>query len=141
MTRRIYASLEAANVRRLGALLTLLDVEFNFLIFLQVPVTGALDSREVCEYIGGAIIWGDEAVALVGVEPFDCACGHNVIPYFLVWDHECDPLSRDDVANAEFVGQHCARYIVTGATRYGCSMVLGEFERSEIRVRKLHATL
>ena len=91
LPRRDAKNLETANVRRLWAFLSLLDVEFDLLVFFQVAVTAALDSGEVCENIGGAIIWSDEAVALVGVEPFDCACGHYVIPYFLVVDHDCGP--------------------------------------------------
>src|SRR5699024_6458817 len=111
---------EAANVRRLWTFLTLLNVEFDLLIFFQVAVTGTLDSGEVCENIGGAVIWSDEAVALVRVEPFYCACGHNVIPYFLVLDHRCDPCTRDDVIKAEFLGgQIVPRHIAAGAEMCG----------------------
>src|SRR5699024_11801348 len=124
-----------ANVRRLRTLLALLDVEFELLIFVQVAVAGTLDSGEVCEDISGAIIWSDEAVALVGVEPFYCACGHNIIPYFLNCDHIRDhiPVPTVSARNSFLWGQkHCP------ASRSGCDKTR---DRKSTRLNSSHVSI
>lgn len=57
--------------------MALFDVEFDLLAVFQVAMPGTLHSRKGCEDIGRAIMWSDGAVALVGVESFDCAFGRN----------------------------------------------------------------
>src|SRR5699024_11669971 len=64
-------------LQTLGALL---DVELNALVLLEVTTTGARNRAEVRENVGGAVLGGDEAVALVGVEPGDDASSHGDIP-------------------------------------------------------------
>src|SRR5262245_27475182 len=67
---------EDADVRRLWALLTLLDVELDPLVLLQAAEPARRDGREVGEHIGAAIVLGDEPEALVRVEPFYRANSH-----------------------------------------------------------------
>src|SRR5699024_11209007 len=71
---------ERADVRCLQTLGALLDVELNALVLLEVTTTGARNRAEVRENVGGAVLGGDEAVALVGVEPGDDASSHGDIP-------------------------------------------------------------
>src|SRR5699024_5339646 len=71
---------ERADVRCLQTLGSLLDVELNALVLLEVTTTGARNRAEVRENVGGAVLGGDEAVALVGVDPGDDASSHGDIP-------------------------------------------------------------
>ena len=68
--------LKRANVLGLQSLLSLNDVELNFLVFFQRAVAAGGDGREVCEHVRPAVILADEAEPLFGVEPFDGACCH-----------------------------------------------------------------
>src|SRR5437764_7439091 len=70
------------NVRGLGALLPLRDLEFDLLVFLEVPVARALDGRVVHEHVRSTLL-GDEAVALLGAEPLHGASCHKRSPPFL----------------------------------------------------------
>src|SRR5699024_10098706 len=99
-------------------LLALFNVKLYLLVFFQVTVTGTLNSGEVCEDIGGAIIWSDEAVAFVGVEPFDCACGHNVIP-FQSWTTRVILVPAKKFPTRKFVGQQYAQHYAADATWCG----------------------
>src|SRR5215470_6621760 len=67
---------ERANLLRLWALLALGDLELNPLVLLQSAVAARLDRAEVHEHIGSATVHGDEAEALLGVEPFDGSLRH-----------------------------------------------------------------
>ena len=62
---------EGADVRGLRATVTLRDVELDALVLLQVAETLAADGGEVREEVGASIVGGDEAEALVAVEPLD----------------------------------------------------------------------
>src|SRR5699024_3823818 len=73
-------SSDAADVRGLQPLGALLDVVLHTLILDQVAAAGALARAEVSEHVGRAVLGGDEAVALVGVEPGDDASSHGGIP-------------------------------------------------------------
>jgi len=70
-----YAS-ERADVLRLRPLLPLGRVELDLLVLIQRPVARARDRGEVDEHVRGPVIGGDEAKALIGVEPFHCSCCH-----------------------------------------------------------------
>src|SRR3954453_8300305 len=60
----------------LGALLALGDLELDPLAFFQALVAVGLDGAVVNEDVTAAV-HGDEAVALLGVEPLDRALCHN----------------------------------------------------------------
>src|SRR5579862_8340476 len=75
-TRRVNA-LDRTNVLRLRPLLPLGRVELDLLVLIQRPVAGARDRGEVHEHVRRPIIGGDEAKALVGVEPLHCSCCHQ----------------------------------------------------------------
>src|SRR4051812_48011547 len=68
-----------ADVLRLFALAAGADVELDGLAFLEGAVAGALDRREVHEHVG-PVLTGDEAVALLRVEPFHTACSQRLAP-------------------------------------------------------------
>src|SRR5450631_1248926 len=69
-------SSDGANVRRLRALLAGGDVELHTLVLLQRTETVRLDGREVDEDVGRAAVGGDEAEALLAVEPLHGALCH-----------------------------------------------------------------
>lgn len=77
---RVEGCSERADVRGLKALLAALGVELDLLVLFEVAVSGAGDRAEVREHVRRAVVGRDEAEALVGVEPFDGASGHDVIP-------------------------------------------------------------
>ena len=60
---------------RLGTLLALRDLELDALSVLERLVAVGYDRREVNENVLAAV-YRDEAVALLGVEPFDAALCH-----------------------------------------------------------------
>src|SRR6478736_2673295 len=62
------------------------DVELDALTLFQGAVARALDGREVDENVG-AVLTGDEAVALLRVEPFHTACRQRLAPSIL---RSCD---------------------------------------------------
>ena len=64
------------------AAITVRDVELNLGALVQRTVAAGVDAREVCEDVIRAVIGGDEAEALVSVEPFNGASSH-VRPVFL----------------------------------------------------------
>src|SRR5258708_11349277 len=72
-----YAS-ERADVLRLRSLLSLGRVEFDLLVLIQRPVAGARDRGEVDEHVPRPVVGGDEAKALIGVEPLHCSCCHQL---------------------------------------------------------------
>ncbi|MBB5537973.1 hypothetical protein GGD55_004694 [Rhizobium giardinii] len=49
----------------------------KLLAFDDFAHAGPLDSGDVNKYIGAAVIRLNEAEALCGIEPFNCASGHN----------------------------------------------------------------
>src|SRR5690349_24716695 len=61
---------------RLGALGSLLDLELDALVLLEAAEAAALDLRKVHEDILRAVIWRDEAEALVAVEPLHSSLCH-----------------------------------------------------------------
>src|SRR5215211_2907783 len=63
----------------LGALLAFGHLELDGLPLLQRAVAGGFNRAEVDEDIRAAID-GDEAIALVSVEPLDSSSGHSVVP-------------------------------------------------------------
>src|SRR5664279_273501 len=63
--------------RGLRALVALGDGVGDRLVLLQRAVAARLDLREVNEHIGATTIWGDEAEALLSVEPLDGALCHE----------------------------------------------------------------
>src|SRR4051812_32791067 len=67
---------DGAHCVGLRALLTLGHLELDPLTLLEGLVAIHLDSAVVNEHVTTAV-HGDEAVALLGVEPFDCALCHN----------------------------------------------------------------
>src|SRR5215211_4311669 len=67
---------EGGDVRRLRALLALLDVERDALAFIERAVPAGLDGRVVDEDVRAATIGGGEAKTLLGVEPLHCSFGH-----------------------------------------------------------------
>src|SRR5512133_161738 len=69
------ASAGDPDVFRLGSFLALGDVELDLLPFLQAAVATTGDRAEVDEHVLAAID-GDEAVALVAVEPLHRALRH-----------------------------------------------------------------
>src|SRR4051794_17126364 len=67
---------EGADLLRLRALGALRDLELDRLVLFEVPVAGTLDGGEVDEDVRAAAVLGDEAVALLTVEPLDRASCH-----------------------------------------------------------------
>ena len=52
----------------------------NSLVFLKAAVTVSLDGGVVNEDVVGTVVWGDESVPLVGVEPLHGALSHVSSP-------------------------------------------------------------
>src|SRR5580658_4301822 len=79
--RRPAAGSDSLQVlRRKLALLALLDLVADLLALVQVADPRPLDRGDVHEDILRPVIRLDEAVALLGVEPFDGACRHRITP-------------------------------------------------------------
>src|SRR6266404_5794045 len=70
---------ERADFLRLGALLPPTGGVGDPLILLQAAEAVRLDGRVMDEHVGGSVVGGDEAVALVGVEPLDGAFSHVLL--------------------------------------------------------------
>src|SRR3954452_13645658 len=68
---------ERANLLRLRALLALGDLEFDPLVLLESAVAAHLDGREVDEHVSTPAVDGDEAKALVRVEPLHGSLRHT----------------------------------------------------------------
>jgi hypothetical protein len=58
-------------------LVVALHVVANLLALDDFAHTGALDGRNVDECVRTALVRLNEAEALGGIEPFNCACGHD----------------------------------------------------------------
>ena len=78
--RGIAAGLERANLLSLRTLRALAGGEVDPLVLLQAAEAVSLDSGVVNEDVGGAVVWGDEAVTLVGVKPLHGALSHVLSP-------------------------------------------------------------
>src|SRR6266571_4859315 len=89
---------DRADVLCLRSLLPLGRVEFDLLVLIQRPVAGACDRGEVDEHVRRPVIGGDEAEALVGVEPLHCACCHQSKSFF------CHATARPRRADRESTG-------------------------------------
>src|SRR5690606_35787278 len=63
--------------RHLARLVVALQIEADLLAFDEVTHACPLDGGDVDERVGAAIVRLDEAEALGGVEPFNCASGHD----------------------------------------------------------------
>ena len=71
---------EGADALGLGALGALADLELDALVLFQAAEAVALDLRVVHEDVSAAAVWGDEAEALLRVEPLDRALCHVLSP-------------------------------------------------------------
>src|SRR5580658_9112381 len=71
--------LERADFLCLGTLLSPPSGVADPLVVLQAAEAVSLDSRVMDEHVGGSVVGGDEAVALVGVEPLDSAFSHVLL--------------------------------------------------------------
>src|SRR6188472_3587084 len=69
-------STDNADVASLRALLALRDIELHLLVLLKVAVAIARDRAEVHEDVGATVVLGDEAEALLAVEPLHGSCRH-----------------------------------------------------------------
>src|SRR5690242_5260958 len=76
MVMRWCSSSDGTNVLRLRALGALRDVELDLLVLVEGLVALRLDGRVVNEDVIAAVLLGDEAEALLGVEPLDGALSH-----------------------------------------------------------------
>lgn len=76
-------SADHVDVGGLGALGALDNLELHAVVLVEALEARALDGAEVREHVGGAVLGGDEAEALFGVEPLHDASSH-VIPAFWV---------------------------------------------------------
>jgi hypothetical protein len=65
----------------LARLVVTLEVEADLLAFDKVAHSGALDGGDVNEGVVAAIIRLNEAEAFGGIEPFNCASGHDDEPF------------------------------------------------------------
>jgi hypothetical protein len=63
-----------------------LELEAELLTFDDRIHACAFNSRDVNEHVGAAVVGLNEAEALGGVEPFNCASGHNE-PFLSNIDH------------------------------------------------------
>src|SRR5213595_888436 len=64
------------GLRALGALG---DGVLDALVVLEAAVTVSLDGGVVDEDVGGAVVGGDEPIALVRVEPLHCSLSHVLL--------------------------------------------------------------
>src|SRR5829696_3053405 len=105
------AGSDRLDLLRLGALLTLRDVELDLLALLQLAVAATLDSRVVNEDIGAAAVLLDEAEALFAVEPLHGACCHWCCLFWLatppVWRPQAAKSRRARLANLRAPAQSC----------------------------------
>jgi hypothetical protein len=68
--------LDGADPNCLGTFGALLDLELHALVFLECAIAASLDLRVVDEEVLRAVVRGDEAEALVTVEPFHSSLCH-----------------------------------------------------------------
>src|SRR6478736_8148933 len=76
---------ERTDVLRLRALRPLGDVELDLLVLVQRLVALRLDGRVVNEDVVAAVLLGDEAEALLSVEPLHGALSHAHFLLLLAW--------------------------------------------------------
>ena len=106
---------ERADVRGLRALLALGHLELNPLVLVQAAVAGSLDSGEVGENVGSAVVRGNEPEALVRVKLL-----HNAGNHDRLLDGRSFPPIMDvnEVIRPAFCGTRVAVLIArTGETR------------------------
>jgi hypothetical protein len=72
---RLYG-LQVAS-RHLARLVVALEVEADLLAFDDFAHSSALDGRDVNEGVSAAVVRLNEAEAFGGIEPFNCASGHD----------------------------------------------------------------
>src|SRR5215469_1836283 len=77
--------------RRHLALLAAFQVEADLLAFIQAAEAGTFDGRDMDEHVLRSVARLDEAVALLGIEPFDRAFGHRVILLAIRRSARCGP--------------------------------------------------
>ena len=70
----------------LARLVVALEFEADLLTFYDLAHAGAFDGGNVDEHVLAAVVRLDEAEALGGIEPFNCASGHNE-PFLSNIDH------------------------------------------------------
>jgi hypothetical protein len=63
--------------RHFAGLAVTLQIETDLLAFDELAHSGAFNGRDMDERIGAAIVRLNEAEALGGIEPFNCASGHD----------------------------------------------------------------
>src|SRR5262249_33241880 len=54
-----------------------LHIERKLLTLVKIMHASPLDRRNVNEHIRATVVLNDEAVTLLGIEKFNCTCGHN----------------------------------------------------------------
>src|SRR5689334_9053754 len=67
---------DGLDVLGLGTLGARAGGELHPLVFLEATVTVSLNNGVVNEDVACTVIWGDETIALVGVEPLHCTLSH-----------------------------------------------------------------
>src|SRR5690606_4724400 len=72
-----------ADVRGLRSLLALRDLELNALALFEAAVARRVDGRGVREDVLSAVVGGDEAETLFGIEPLHGSSGHETA-FFMV---------------------------------------------------------
>src|SRR4030095_7250356 len=92
---------ERANLLRLRALLALGDLELDPLVLFQSAVAARLDGREVDEHVSTPAVDGDEAEALVCVEPLHGSLRHVYLLLKLAAEHAVRPIGRFRAAALE----------------------------------------
>src|SRR6476620_6096778 len=81
---------DGANTRGLRPLGALADLELNFLVLLQGAEAAALNFRVVDEHVRRAVLRGDEAEALLRVEPLHSSLWHFLL-FLLFISSGCGP--------------------------------------------------
>src|SRR3954451_18287272 len=87
ITRGVFSRVvwsDGANTRGLRPLGALADLELDLLVLFKGAETAALNFRVVDKHIGGAVLGGDKAEALLRVEPLHSSLWHlSYFPYLL----------------------------------------------------------
>ena len=81
LDRTRYSGRQYKTDRCRAAILLLLDLEAEFLVFVQGSQSGFLDRADMNEHIFATGIRRDEPVAFGRVEPFNNALGHRRIAF------------------------------------------------------------
>ena len=69
------------DIGRHGAFGALGDIELHPGAFLQVPQPAGVQAGLMNEKLWAAFVGNDESKPLLGIEPFDDACGHGGLPF------------------------------------------------------------